>query len=195
MGRDERGSRYEAPQPLVAAKPRLVAISLTAVGVLDGSCRDLPAWQFCRGLGSGGVLRGLEPVADADGDRSGGLDGVRGEERATRATGDAGNAWEGGEAADGDEDGREGGHHLGVLGREEVERVAGVEEPDRRLCLGRGDCKQGPWVRTYTDRVWVWVRGLRTFALGSCGDRDRDRECLNDSGRRGGRATGCGGWG
>ena len=78
MWPDERGSRYEAPQPLVAAEPRLVAGSLTAAGVLDGSCHRLPAWQFCRGLGGGGVLRGLEPVADADGDRSGGLDGVRG---------------------------------------------------------------------------------------------------------------------
>jgi hypothetical protein len=36
-----------------------------------------------------------------------------------------------------------------VLGREEVERVAGVEEPDRRLCHGRGDYEQGPRVRTY----------------------------------------------
>ena len=72
---------------------------------------------------------------------------MRGEDRATCATGDAGNARERGEAADGDEDGREGGHHLGVLGREEIERVAGIEEPDRRLCHGRGDCEQGARVR------------------------------------------------
>ena len=117
-----------------------LSVSATTVGVLDGSCHRLSRRHFCRGLGGGGVLRGLEPLADADGDRSGGLDGVRGEDRATCATGDAGNARKRGEAADGDEDGREGGHHLGVLGREEVERVAGVEEPDRRLCYGRGDC-------------------------------------------------------
>ena len=127
----------------------MVAVLPTAAGVLDDSCYRLPARHFCRSLGGGGVLRGLEPLADADGDRSGGLDGVRGEDRSTCATSDAGNARERGEAADGDEDGGEGGHHLGVLGREEVERIAGVKEPDRRLCHGRGDCEQGPRVRTY----------------------------------------------
>jgi len=86
---------------------------------------------------------------------------VRGEDRATCATGDAGNARERGEAADGDDDGREGGHHLGVLGREEIERVAGVEEPDRRLCYRRGDCEREPRVRTHGYyRVWVRARGI-----------------------------------
>jgi hypothetical protein len=94
---------------------------MTVAGVLDGSCHLA---FCCRGLGAGRVLRGLEPLADADGERSGSLDGVRGEDRAAGASGDA---WECGEAADGDEHRREGGHHLGVLGREEVERVAGIE--------------------------------------------------------------------
>ncbi len=89
------------------------------------------------GLGGGGVLCGLEPVPDADGDGARGLDGVRGEEGAARGGGDA---RERGEAPDGDEDGGEGRHHLGVLRGEEVERVAGVQQPEGRVRLGRGHC-------------------------------------------------------
>jgi hypothetical protein len=40
-------------------------------------------------------------------------------------------------------DGGEGGHHSGIFGREEVERAAGVEEPDGYLRDGCGD-----WWRT-----------------------------------------------
>lgn len=72
-------------------------------------------------------------MTNADGDRSSRLDGVRGE---NRSAGACGYARERGEGAHGDEHGREGGHHFGVLGREEVEGVASVEEPDR--CLGHG---------------------------------------------------------
>jgi hypothetical protein len=85
-------------------------------------------------------LRRLEPLADTDGDRPGGLNGMRGEDRAASASGDARERREG---TDGDEHRREGGHHLGVLGREEVESVAGVEQPDRCLCNRRGDCDRG----------------------------------------------------
>ena len=63
-------------------------------------------------------------MTDADGDRSGSLDSVRGENRAAGAGGDA---RERGESTDGDEHRREGGHHLRVLGREKVEGVAGVK--------------------------------------------------------------------
>lgn len=75
-------------------------------------------------------------MADADRDRSGRLDGMRGE---NRSAGACGYAWEGREGAHGDEHGREGGHHFGMLGREEVERVAGVDQPDGCLRLGCGD--------------------------------------------------------
>lgn len=47
----------------------------------------------------------------------------------------------------------------------------------------------------HMDRVWVWVwwlRGLRTFALGNCRDRELGR--WDNSGSRGGRGRGCGGW-
>jgi hypothetical protein len=79
-------------------------------------------------------------VADTDGDRTGGLDCVGGEDRAASASRDARKR---GEGTDGDENRREGGHRLGVLGREEVERVAGIEQPDRRLCNRRGDWDRG----------------------------------------------------
>jgi hypothetical protein len=85
----------------------------------------------------GGVL---EPMTNADCDRSGRLDGMRGE---NRSAGTGGYAWEGREGAHGDEYGREGSHHFGMLGREEVEGVAGIQEPDGRLCHGcglGGDC-------------------------------------------------------
>lgn len=105
------------------AKPFL---SFTISDVLDGR-----HWLHFSRFGGGGVLRGLEPMTNTDCDRSSRLDGMGGENRATSA---CSYAWERGEGAHGDEDGREGGHHFGVLGREEVEGVAGVEEPDWRLC-------------------------------------------------------------
>ncbi len=76
-------------------------------------------------------------MTNADCDRSSCLDGMRGENRSARA---CGYAWEGRERTHGDEHGREGGHHFGMLGREEVECVAGVEEPDGCLRHGCGDC-------------------------------------------------------
>lgn len=88
-------------------------------------------------------------MADADRDRSGRLDGMRGE---NRSAGACGYAWEGRESADGDEHGREGGHHFGMFGREEVERVAGVDQPDRCLRLGCGDCG-----RDTTAWAWAWA--------------------------------------
>jgi hypothetical protein len=110
--------------------------SSTITGVLDG--RNLAA-RLCRGfsyLSGGGVLRGLEPMTNADCDRSGRLDGMRGE---NRSAGACGYTWERREGAHGDEHGREGGHHFGMFGSEEVERIAGVEEPDGCLRLGCGD--------------------------------------------------------
>lgn len=101
--------------------------------VLDG--RHLAARLRFSCLHGGGVLSGLEPVTNANCDRSSRLDGMRGE---NRAAGTCGDAWERGESAHGDEYGREGGHHFGVLVCEEVEGVAGIEEPDRRLCFGCG---------------------------------------------------------
>lgn len=114
--------------------------SSTIAGVLDG--RNLARARLCRRarfscLGGGGVLSGLEPMANADRDRPCRLDGVRGENRSAGACGDA---WERREGPHGDEHGREGGHHFGMFAREEVERVAGVEEPDGCLRHSCGDC-------------------------------------------------------
>ncbi len=153
VGPGERGSGGSGgvdATRLCGRAARATSRSSAIIGVLDGSCHLAARLRFSRpGLGGGRVLRGLEPVADADGDRSGGLDGVRGEDRAAGAGGDA---RERGEGADGDEHGREGGHHFGVLGREEVERVAGVQQPERRVRHLRGDCDGGVWgVR----RMWI----------------------------------------
>jgi hypothetical protein len=93
--------------------------------------RNLAA-RLCRGFSyfsGGGVLRGLEPVTNADCDRSGCLDGI----------GACVYTWERREGAHDDEHGREGGHHFGMFSREELERVAGVDEPDGCLCHGCGD--------------------------------------------------------
>jgi len=65
--------------------PRLA--SSTLADVLDG--RLSAGLRLGRGLGSRGVLCGLEPVADADRNRAGGLHGVRGEYRAARGGGEA----------------------------------------------------------------------------------------------------------
>jgi len=119
-----------------AAKSSEPFPSSTIAGVLDG--RNVAA-RLCRGVSyfsGGGVLSGLEPMTNADCDRSGRLDGMRGE---NRSAGACGYTWESREGAHGDEHGREGRHHFGMLGREEVERVAGVEEPDGCLRLGCGD--------------------------------------------------------
>jgi len=129
----------------VAAAAASVSASSSQNGdiiTLDDRRRCLSArLRVHRSLGGRRVLRRLEPLADADGERPGGLDGVRGEDR---AAGTGGDARDRGEAADGDEHGGEGRHHLGVLGREEVERVAGIEQPDGRLGDRRGGhCGRG----------------------------------------------------
>ena len=129
---DEREEERTASVWLIAPPSLSSAIG----DVLDGRLAG-HLLRFRRGLGGSGVLCRLEPVADADGDRSGRLDGMRGENRAASACRDD---RECGEAADGDEHGRERGHHLGVLDREKVERVAGVEQPERSLRHRCGDC-------------------------------------------------------
>lgn len=51
----------------------------------------------------------------------------------TRKNGTTGSdmkGWDGGESANGDKDGGNGGHGFGMFGREEVERVRSVEEPE-----------------------------------------------------------------
>jgi hypothetical protein len=131
--------------------------SSTIAGVLDG--RNLAA-RLC---GGGGVLGGLEPMANADRDSSGRLDGVRGEDRSAGACGYAG---EGREGAHGDEHGREGGHHFGMLGREEVERVTGVDEPDGCLRHGCGDW--GVCVMMSVNNVVSWEHE-RIYAPSPCG--------------------------
>jgi hypothetical protein len=87
-------------------------------------------------------------MTNADCDRSGRLDGMRGE---NRSAGACGYTWERREGAHGDEHGREGGHHFGMFGSEEVERVTGIEEPDGCLRHGCGDCG---WRQSIT-----WCRG------------------------------------
>ena len=94
----------EEPHQLVreggpAAKSSEPFHSSTIAGILDG--RNLAA-RLCRDfscLGGGGVLSGLEPLTNADCDRSGRLDGMRGE---NRSAGACGYTWDRREGAHGD---------------------------------------------------------------------------------------------
>lgn len=69
----------------------------------------------------------LQPVASGDGDRARGLNGMA---RENGTTGADVKGWDGGKGAYGDEDSRDSRHGFGVFGREEVECVGGVEEPE-----------------------------------------------------------------
>lgn len=75
-------------------------LSSVIADVLDG--RHLAARLRFSCLRGGGVLSGLEPVTNANCDRSSRLDGMRGE---NRAAGTCGDAWERREGAHGDENG------------------------------------------------------------------------------------------
>ena len=79
------------------------------------------------------VLGGLQPVTQANGDGSGSLDSVRGEERSTCATCEG---WDRGERTDGDQHGTEGGHDLWMFGGQKVQSVGGVYEPGRHVRNG-----------------------------------------------------------
>lgn len=71
----------------------------------------------------------LQPVPRGDRDRARGLNGMA---RENGTTGSDVQGGDGGECADGDEDSGDGGHGFGMFGREEVESVGGVEEPQGR---------------------------------------------------------------
>ena len=94
MGARSVPDRHEAR----FATPRHASSTLALADVLDD--RLSAGLRLYRSLSGSGVLRGLEPVADADCDRTGGLHGVRGEYRAACGGGEA---WQRGEATDGDE--------------------------------------------------------------------------------------------
>ena len=126
MARDMKGDAEPLDYVRRARRRAKPFPSFTIGDVLD--CRH---WLRFSRLGGGGVLSRLEPMTNADCDRSSRLDGMGGENRASSA---CGYAWERGEGAHGDEHSREGGHYFGVLGCEEVEGVTGVEEPDWSLC-------------------------------------------------------------
>ena len=86
------------------------------------------------------ILGDLQPVTQTDGDRSGSLDSVGGEERSSGNTCEAGDRRE---RTDGDQNGAEGGHGLWVFGGQEIQSVGGVHEPDRHVRDGGDGWQRG----------------------------------------------------
>ena len=75
--------------------------------------------------------------ADSEGAKS--VGGAAGKERAPSTSRDGRKSRKG---ADGDENGRKGRHDLRVLVRQELERLACVDEPGRDLRHGRNGCNE-----------------------------------------------------